>query len=48
MKGAAHVPLACLWNDQNLREIAGHVRSPLFFAHSMRSSSGPAGPRKRA
>lgn len=21
------------WNDQNLRELAGHVRSPLFFAH---------------
>jgi predicted glutamine amidotransferase len=21
------------WNDENLRELAGHVRSPLFFAH---------------
>jgi predicted glutamine amidotransferase len=21
------------WNDENLRELAGHIRSPLFFAH---------------
>ena len=27
------------WNDQNLRELAGHVRSPLFFAH-IRASTG--------
>ena len=29
------------WNDQNLREIAGHVRSPLFFAH-LRAAIGSA------
>ncbi|WP_454197086.1 class II glutamine amidotransferase [Nocardia sp. Marseille-Q1738] len=27
------------WNDRNLREIAGQVRTPLFFAH-VRSSTG--------
>jgi predicted glutamine amidotransferase len=27
------------WNDRNLRELAGHVRSPLFFAH-IRASTG--------
>ncbi len=29
------------WNDRNLRELAGHVRSPLVFAH-IRASSGTA------
>jgi predicted glutamine amidotransferase len=29
------------WNDQNLREVAGHVRSHLFFAH-IRAASGSA------
>ncbi|WP_431969880.1 class II glutamine amidotransferase [Nocardia sp. bgisy134] len=29
------------WNDQNLREIAGAVRTPLFFAH-VRASTGTA------
>ncbi|MFF3849689.1 class II glutamine amidotransferase [Streptomyces sp. NPDC002328] len=29
------------WNNRNLREIAGHVRSPLFFAH-IRASTGTA------
>ncbi|MBB3727475.1 class II glutamine amidotransferase [Nonomuraea dietziae] len=29
------------WNNRNLREIADHVRSPLFFAH-IRSSTGTA------
>ncbi|MEU1127556.1 class II glutamine amidotransferase [Streptomyces sp. NPDC005899] len=29
------------WNNRNLREIAGHVRSPLFFAH-VRASTGTA------
>jgi predicted glutamine amidotransferase len=29
------------WNDQNLLEIAGHVRSPLFFAH-LRAAIGSA------
>ncbi|MGI5404868.1 class II glutamine amidotransferase [Streptomyces sp. CA-135486] len=29
------------WNNRNLREIAGHVRSPLFFAH-VRASTGSA------
>jgi predicted glutamine amidotransferase len=29
------------WNDQNLREIAGHVRSHLFFAH-IRAAIGSA------
>jgi len=29
------------WNDANLREIAAHVTSPLFFAH-IRASSGTA------
>jgi predicted glutamine amidotransferase len=29
------------WNDENLREVAGHVSSPLFFAH-IRASSGTA------
>ncbi|MEV6649887.1 class II glutamine amidotransferase [Streptomyces sp. NPDC051219] len=29
------------WNNRNLREIAGHVKSPLFFAH-IRASTGTA------
>ncbi len=29
------------WNDQNLREVAGHVRSRLFFAH-IRAAIGSA------
>ncbi|MDL2076227.1 class II glutamine amidotransferase [Streptomyces sp. GXMU-J15] len=29
------------WNNRNLREVAGHVRSPLFFAH-IRASTGTA------
>jgi predicted glutamine amidotransferase len=29
------------WNDRNLRELAGHVRSPLFFA-PIRASTGTA------
>ncbi|MFF8605786.1 class II glutamine amidotransferase [Streptomyces sp. NPDC015346] len=29
------------WNNRNLREIANHVRSPLFFAH-IRASTGTA------
>jgi len=29
------------WSNRNLREIAGHVRSPLFFAH-IRASTGTA------
>ncbi|MFF3500822.1 class II glutamine amidotransferase [Streptomyces sp. NPDC003247] len=29
------------WSNHNLREIAGHVRSPLFFAH-IRASTGSA------
>ncbi|MFD4029462.1 class II glutamine amidotransferase [Streptomyces sp. NPDC058637] len=29
------------WNNRNLREIADHVRSPLFFAH-VRASTGAA------
>jgi predicted glutamine amidotransferase len=29
------------WNDQNLRELAGHVRSHLFFAH-IRAAIGSA------
>ena len=29
------------WNDQNLREVAGHVRSHLFFAH-IRAAIGSA------
>ncbi|MFE6666537.1 class II glutamine amidotransferase [Streptomyces sp. NPDC057697] len=29
------------WNNRNLREIASHVRSPLFFAH-VRASTGTA------
>jgi predicted glutamine amidotransferase len=29
------------WNDRNLRELAGHVRSPLFLAH-IRASTGTA------
>ncbi|MET9502748.1 class II glutamine amidotransferase [Streptomyces sp. NPDC006622] len=29
------------WSNRNLREIAGHVRSPLFFAH-IRASTGSA------
>jgi predicted glutamine amidotransferase len=29
------------WNDRNLRELVGHVSSPLFFAH-IRASTGTA------
>lgn len=29
------------WNDRNLREVAGHMRSPLFFAH-IRAAIGSA------
>jgi predicted glutamine amidotransferase len=29
------------WNDQNLREVAGHITSPLFFAH-LRAAIGSA------
>ncbi|MET9463585.1 class II glutamine amidotransferase, partial [Streptomyces sp. NPDC006544] len=29
------------WNNRNLREMADHVRSPLFFAH-IRASTGTA------
>lgn len=29
------------WNNRNLREIASHIRSPLFFAH-VRASTGTA------
>jgi len=29
------------WNDRNLRELAEHIRSPLFFAH-IRASTGTA------
>src|SRR4051812_42376723 len=29
------------WNNRNLREIADHVRSPMFFAH-IRASTGTA------
>jgi len=29
------------WNDDNLRELSGHVRSPLFFAH-IRAAIGSA------
>ena len=29
------------WNDRNLRELAAHVRSPLFFGH-IRASTGTA------
>src|SRR6516162_8720751 len=29
------------WNDQNLRELGAHVRSPLFFAH-IRAAIGSA------
>src|SRR5512134_646685 len=29
------------WNDRNLRELAAHVASPLFFAH-IRASTGTA------
>lgn len=28
------------WSDRNLRELAGHVESPLFFAHIRASTSG--------
>ncbi len=26
-----------MWNDQNLRELAGHVRPPLFFSGDVRA-----------
>jgi glutamine amidotransferase len=29
------------WNDQNLRELAAHIRSPMFFAH-VRAAIGSA------
>ena len=29
------------WNDQNLRDLAGHISSPLFFAH-IRAAIGSA------
>jgi predicted glutamine amidotransferase len=29
------------WNDQNLRELSGHVRSPLFFAHIRAAIGSP-------
>jgi glutamine amidotransferase len=29
------------WNDQNLRELSGHIRSPLFFTH-IRAAIGSA------
>ena len=29
------------WNDENLRELAGHMRSHLFFAH-IRAAIGSA------
>src|SRR5215472_16583886 len=29
------------WNDRNLRELAAHISSPLFFAH-IRASTGTA------
>lgn len=29
------------WNDQNLRELAGHVMSPLVFSHIRASSGSP-------
>jgi glutamine amidotransferase len=29
------------WNDRNLRDIAGHIRSPLVFAHIRASSGSP-------
>lgn len=28
------------WNDDNLRDLAGHIRSPLFFAHVRSASAG--------
>ena len=46
------------WNDQNLRELAGHIGSHLFFAHiraaigsavqQRRQGRSPASPRARA
>src|SRR5947208_2313318 len=29
------------WNDQNLRELAGHISSPLFFAHVRAAIGSP-------
>jgi predicted glutamine amidotransferase len=29
------------WNDRNLRDIAGHVESPLVFAHIRTSTGSP-------
>ena len=29
------------WNDRNLRDLAGHIRSPLLFAHIRASSGSP-------
>jgi len=29
------------WNDRNLRELAGHIESPLVFAHIRASSGSP-------
>ena len=44
--GAPSIPavyhsVAPAWNDRNLRELAGHVTSPLVFAH-IRASTGSA------
>jgi predicted glutamine amidotransferase len=29
------------WNDQNLRELSGHIRSPMFFAHIRAAIGSP-------
>src|SRR5215471_10559578 len=29
------------WNDRNLREVAGHVKSPIVFAHIRASTGSP-------
>ena len=44
--GAATVPgvfrsIEPAWNDQNLRELAGHIRSPLFFTHVRAAIGSP-------
>ena len=44
--GAAPIPgvfrsIEPAWNDQNLRELAGHVRSPLFFTHIRAAIGSP-------
>jgi len=38
---AVYHSVAPAWNDRNLRELAGHVTSPLVFAH-VRASTGGA------